>query len=67
MNSEDSKSSDALQARVNAEMIDSFDQELEMELDDERLSDMLASTEEYQRYSRRRDRSHRHRPGRYNS
>jgi polyphosphate kinase len=34
--------SQALQDRINAEMQDSFDEELEMELDDERLDQMLA-------------------------
>ena len=48
MSNENSKSSDAIQRRVNAEMIDSFDEELEMELDDERVSEMLAPTQDYQ-------------------
>ena len=49
MSNESTKSSDSLQRRVNAEMIDSFDEELEMELDDERLSKMLGPTGEYHR------------------
>jgi polyphosphate kinase 2 len=49
MSDENSKPSDSLQRRVNAEMIDSFDEELEMELDDDRLSDMLQAAEDYQR------------------
>ena len=49
MSNESAKPSDSLQRRVNAEMIDSFDEELEMELDDERLSKMLEPTGEYHR------------------
>ena len=37
MSNENTKSSDSLQRRVNADMIDSFDEELEMELDDDRV------------------------------
>ncbi len=48
MSNENTKSSDALQRRVNADMIDSFDEELEMELDDDRLSAMLEPTQDYQ-------------------
>ncbi len=32
---------DALQARIDAEMLDSFDEELELEIDDKRLQDIL--------------------------
>ena len=38
MSNENTKSPESLQSRVDAEMLDSFDEELEMELDDERLS-----------------------------
>jgi polyphosphate kinase 2 (PPK2 family) len=48
MSNENTKSPDSLQRRVNAEMIDSFDEELEMELDDDRVSEMLKPTEDYQ-------------------
>jgi len=48
MSNDNSKSSDAIQRRVNAEMIDSFDEELEMELDDDRVSAMLEPTLDYQ-------------------
>ena len=48
MSNDNSKSSDAIQRRVNAEMIDSFDEELEMELDDDRMSAMLEPTLDYQ-------------------
>ncbi len=48
MSNENTKSPDSLQRRVNADMIDSFDEELEMELDDDRVSEMLKPTEDYQ-------------------
>ena len=48
MSNEKTTASD-LQRRVNADMIDSFDEELEMELDDNRLADMLQEKEGYQR------------------
>jgi polyphosphate kinase 2 len=40
--SETKPSSEAARARVREEMLDSFDEELEMELDDERLADLVA-------------------------
>ena len=52
MSDENSKPSDSLQRRVNAEMIDSFDEELEMELDDDRLSDMLQESMDRRLYFR---------------
>ena len=48
MSSENTKSSEALQRRIDAEMLDSFDEELEMELDDERLSKLIEPPGEYQ-------------------
>ena len=47
MRNKKTKPSD-LQSRVNADMIDSFDEELEMELDDDRLADLLQEKEGYQ-------------------
>jgi polyphosphate kinase len=41
MSSENTKSPEALQRRIDAEMLDSFDEEPEMELDDERLSRLI--------------------------
>ena len=46
--SKKTKSPDDIQRRVNADMIDSFDEELEMELDDNRVSEMLQPNEDYQ-------------------
>ena len=43
MNDERNNDTDALFRRVHGELIDSFDEELEMEIDDERLSDLLAA------------------------
>ena len=40
--SESKPSSESAHARVREEMLDSFDEELEMELDDERLADLVA-------------------------
>jgi polyphosphate kinase 2 len=40
--SETKPSSESAHARVREEMLDSFDEELEMELDDERLADLVA-------------------------
>jgi len=36
-----------VRGRVRAEMLDSFDEELEMEIDDERLSRLLEPAGEY--------------------
>ena len=49
MSNENTKSTDALQRRIDAEMLDSFDEELEMELDDERLSKLIEPPGEYER------------------
>jgi len=43
MENEKKAGSEALQNRVHAEMLDSFDEELEMELDDERLAHLVDS------------------------
>jgi len=43
----DKNTKSSLQRRVDAEMLDSFDEELEMELDDERLSRLLEPAGEY--------------------
>ena len=48
MSKEKTLPADSLQRRVNADMIDSFDEELEMELDDERVSEMLGEADDYQ-------------------
>ena len=47
--SSENKSPEALQRRIDAEMLDSFDEELEMELDDERLSKLVEPPGEYER------------------
>jgi polyphosphate kinase 2 len=47
MNNENTKSPESLQRRVDAEMLDSFDEELELELDDERLSKLIEPIGEY--------------------
>jgi polyphosphate kinase 2 len=49
MSNENTKSAEALRRRVDAEMLDSFDEELEMELDDERLSKLIEPIGEYHR------------------
>jgi len=49
MSNENSKSPESLQRRVDAEMLDSFDEELELELDDERLSKLIEPIGEYDR------------------
>jgi polyphosphate kinase 2 len=49
MSNENTKSPEAHQRRVDAEMLDSFDEELEMELDDERLSKLIEPIGEYHR------------------
>ena len=41
MSSHDRSDTDALFRRVHGEVIDSFDEELEMEIDDERLAKLL--------------------------
>ncbi|MBI1209638.1 MAG: hypothetical protein GC191_20440, partial [Azospirillum sp.] len=41
MGGDDSKSSGSFMARVEAEIADSFDEELEMEIDDDRLAELL--------------------------
>jgi polyphosphate kinase len=38
---------DARQKRINGEMLDSFDEELEMEIDDDRLAELLADMSEH--------------------
>ena len=43
MNDDRNNDTDALFRRVHGELIDSFDEELEMEIDDERLSDLPAA------------------------
>ena len=45
----DKTTKSSLQRRVDADMLDSFDEELEMELDDERLSRLLEPASEYHR------------------
>ena len=37
----------ALYRRIHGDMVDSFDEELEMEIDDERLAKLLAGTADY--------------------
>ena len=49
MSDENTRSSDSLRQRVQAEMLDSFDEELEMELDDERMSRLPEPAGEYPR------------------
>lgn len=56
MSDEKNTPSDSLQRRVNADMIDSFDEELEMELDDDRLSEMLEGTDEKYQHPQSMDR-----------
>ena len=48
MSDENSKSSEDLKRRIQADLADSFDEELEMELDDERLAKLIDSAEDYQ-------------------
>jgi len=47
MINKNAKSPESLQRRVDAEMLDSFDEELELELDDERLSKLIEPIGEY--------------------
>ncbi len=47
MSNDNSKSPDSVEARVHAEMLDSFDEELEMEIDDDRLAKLLEGTSEH--------------------
>ena len=42
MNSEKSKERQEYMRRIHADMLDSFDEELEMEIDDERMNDLIA-------------------------
>ena len=46
---------DALRAQIAEEMADSFDEELELEFDDERLDKLLSEVEELEHRARRRD------------
>ena len=47
MNKEGNGNADRLAARVEAEIADSFDEELELELDDERLAGLLEGLTEH--------------------
>ena len=47
MSEPDSDSARALHDRINREMIDSFDEELEMEIDDDRLAKLLTELSEH--------------------
>src|SRR5215475_4006118 len=47
MNKLDNANDETLRARINADMIDSIDEELEMELDDDRLDKLVAETADH--------------------
>ena len=42
MNSDDTKARQEYERRIHAEMLDSFDEELEMEIDDDRMNDLIS-------------------------
>ena len=42
MNSDDTKARQEYERRIHAEMLDSFDEELEMEIDDDRINDLIS-------------------------